>query len=109
MSMENRTDPAIKPAATLTRDIVYALRYYLGRRRVLIPAAIAIVGGGLLLNWSWVVAIGLAPLLLAILPCAAMCALGLCMNHGKGQDGAQGSGGNCCGGDDPDPDDTKRP
>ena len=111
MSIENRTDPARKADAALPRDIVYALRYYLGRRRVLVPAAIAIVGGGMLLNWSWLVAVGVAPLLLAMLPCAAMCALGLCMNHGKGKDGADATGGSCCGGrdDDPDPDDTNRP
>lgn len=111
MSIENRTDPSRNPDATLPRDILYAVRYYMGRRRVLVPAAIAIVGGGVLLNWSWLVAIGMAPLLLAILPCAAMCALGLCMNHGKGKDGADATGGSCCGGrdDGDDPDDTNRP
>lgn len=111
MSIQNRTDPARKPDATLPRDILYALRYYLGGRRVLVPAAIAIVGGGLLLNWGWLVAVGAAPLLLALLPCAAMCALGMCMNHGKGKDGAHGTGGGCCGDldDGEDPDDTRRP
>jgi hypothetical protein len=88
MSIQNRTDQAEKTDAPLLRDIVYALRYYLGTRRVLALAAIAIGGGGLLLNWSWLVAVGLAPLLLALLPCAAMCALGMCMKHGKGKDGA---------------------
>ena len=108
MSIQNRTDPARKPDATLTRDIVYALRYYLGGRRVMVPAAMVIVGGGLLLNWSWLVAVGVAPLLLAMLPCAAMCALGLCMKHGKGEDGA---GGHCSTDrdDGPDPDDTRSP
>lgn len=111
MSIENRTDPSRNPDATLPRDILYAVRYYMGRRRVLVPAAIAIVGGGVLLNWSWLVAIGMAPLLLAILPCAAMCALGLCMNHGKGKDGADATGGSCCAGrdDENEPDDTPRP
>lgn len=111
MSIQNGTDPARKPDATLPRDILYALRYYLGGRRVLVPAAIAIVGGGLLLNWGWLVAVGAAPLLLALLPCAAMCALGMCMNHGKGKGGQDATGGHCCGGldDDPDPDDTRSP
>jgi hypothetical protein len=31
------------------------------------------------LNWGWLTAVGAAPILLAVLPCAAMCALGLCM------------------------------
>lgn len=111
MSIQNRTSPARKPDAPLLRDILYALRYYLGRRRVLVPAAMAIFGGGLLLNWNWLVAVGLAPLLLAMLPCAAMCALGMCMNHGKGKDGAHGTGGHCCGDRDDgnEPDDNRRP
>jgi membrane protein DedA with SNARE-associated domain len=35
------------------------------------------LGAGLALNWSWPVAAGVAPLLVALAPCAAMCALGL--------------------------------
>jgi hypothetical protein len=35
---------------------------------------------GAAFNWGWLVAIGIAPLLIAVLPCVAMCALGLCMN-----------------------------
>jgi hypothetical protein len=33
-------------------------------------------------NWGWLVAAGVAPILLAVLPCLAMCALGLCMGRG---------------------------
>jgi len=40
---------------------------------------IVIVGAGLALGWNWVVAFGFAPLILAVAPCAAMCALGVCM------------------------------
>ena len=43
----------------------------------LVLAAAALVAGATL-NWSWLVAVGVAPLLLAVLPCVAMCALGLC-------------------------------
>ena len=69
---------------SLGRDILNALRYYLGDRRgLLILAAIAVVGG-LAFNWSWLVAAGIAPLLLSALPCVAMCALGLCMNKVTG-------------------------
>lgn len=49
-------------------------------RRALILLAVAVVGAGLALNWSWLVAAGVAPVLLALAPCAAMCALGLCMS-----------------------------
>jgi hypothetical protein len=47
--------------------------------------AVAIVGAGLALNWSWLVAAGIAPILLALAPCAAMCALGLCMSRMDGK------------------------
>lgn len=70
--------------SSLGRDILYALRYYLGGRRgYLILAAVAIAGG-LAFNWSWLAAAGIAPLLLTALPCVAMCALGLCMNKATG-------------------------
>ncbi len=36
-------------------------------------------------QWSWLVAIGAAPLLLSIAPCAAMCGLGLCMSRMGGR------------------------
>lgn len=65
---------------SLTRDLLYAARYYLGGRRGLIALAALALVSGLALNWSWLVAAGIAPLLLGVLPCAAMCALGLCMN-----------------------------
>jgi hypothetical protein len=53
-----------------------------GRHRlvlgVLALGVIAIAAGS---QWSWLVAIGVAPLLLSIAPCAAMCGLGLCMHR----------------------------
>ncbi len=51
-----------------------------GRAGWLVTGAI-VIAAGLALNWSWLVAVGAAPLLLMALPCAAMCALGLCMNR----------------------------
>jgi hypothetical protein len=70
--------------ASLGQEWSRLLRYWLGDRRVLIAIALAVVGGGAVLNWGWLVAIGVAPILLAALPCAAMCALGLCSMKGKG-------------------------
>ena len=49
-----------------------------GRRGLWLLAGLAIIVG-LALNWGWLVAVGIAPLLIAALPCVAMCALGLCM------------------------------
>jgi hypothetical protein len=70
---------------TLTQDLLYAARYYLGGRRgPLILAAVAVIAG-LALNWSWLVAAGIAPILLGVLPCLAMCALGLCMHRAGGK------------------------
>ena len=40
--------------------------------------AVAGVGAGLVLGWDSLVALGLSSFILALLPCAAMCALGLC-------------------------------
>jgi hypothetical protein len=70
---------------SLARDWLYALRYWLGGRNgVIALIVLAVVIGGAL-NWSWLVAIGIAPLLITVLPCVAMCALGLCMNRMGGR------------------------
>lgn len=47
-------------------------------RRGLILLSMAVIGAGLYLNWGWVTAIGAAPLILALAPCAVMCGLGYC-------------------------------
>lgn len=36
-------------------------------------------------QWSWLVAVGAAPLLLSVAPCVAMCGLGLCMHRLDGR------------------------
>jgi hypothetical protein len=64
---------------SLTRDLIYAARYYLGRPRVLIALATVAIVAGLALNWSWLVAAGLAPILISTLPCLIMCTFGVCM------------------------------
>jgi hypothetical protein len=69
---------------TLTQDVRALLRYWLRGWRGLTVLGLAGVTLGLWLGWSSLVAAGLAPLLLGVLPCIAMCALGLCMRHGGG-------------------------
>jgi len=88
------TPPPIDTSeTTLRQDLLHAARYYLGGRRgLLILAAVAIIAG-LALNWSWLVAAGIAPILLGVLPCLAMCALGLCM-HRMGGKACSGKPGN---------------
>lgn len=75
-----------RPAAgtSLGADVLYAAKYYLGGRRALVLAGSATAAAGLAFNWSWLVAAGFAPLLLSVLPCVAMCALGLCMSRMTG-------------------------
>jgi hypothetical protein len=83
-----QAQPSIPPAETprstprdqtpLGREALNIARYYLGNRWALLA-----LGGGALaigagLNWSWLVAAGIAPILIAAAPCALMCALGLC-------------------------------
>lgn len=48
-------------------------------RNRLMMAGGAVVVGGMVFNWGWLIAIGVAPILLAVAPCGIMCALGLCM------------------------------
>jgi hypothetical protein len=73
------TAGATRPS--LAQDWLQAIRYWLrGRNGVIALIGLALVIGAAL-NWSWLVAGGVVPLLMTVLPCAAMCALGLCMNR----------------------------
>src|SRR5260370_32949770 len=81
------------------RSLVAPFRAAAGTGRGLLAIATVAVVAGLWLNWGWLVAVGVAPLILAFLPCAAMCALGLCMMQmgrkgaapGPTNDSAQGT------------------
>jgi hypothetical protein len=69
------TTPADAPPR---RGWLHFGRYYFGNRWVLL-----VLGGGVLvigaaLNWSWLVAASIAPILIVLAPCVIMCALGLC-------------------------------
>ncbi len=70
---------------SLTRDLLSAARYYAGSRIWLVAIASTALGLGAFFNWGWLVAAGIAPLLIGVVPCAAMCALGLCMSGMKGR------------------------
>lgn len=50
--------------------------WLIGAAAVGIP--LALWGG-----WDWLAATGLAAILIGVVPCLAMCALGLCMGRGK--------------------------
>ncbi|MFG1423153.1 hypothetical protein [Roseixanthobacter liquoris] len=66
-----------------------AIRSIPGSRRGLLMFGLTALGLGLVFKWNWLVGAGIAPLLLTVLPCVAMCALGLCMSKMSG--GSAGS------------------
>ena len=70
-------------SATSTVPLPARLRFRMpfGRRGWLLPGTVVIAAGGAL-NWDWLTAIGAAPVILALAPCAVMCGLGLCMTGG---------------------------
>ena len=74
------SDPANSVPRSLSQEGLSAARYYLGSRTGLVAIAAAALGLGAYFNWGWLVAAGIAPLLIGVAPCAAMCALGLCMS-----------------------------
>lgn len=75
----------------MAQTVLRFARHYLGGRRGIIALALAAAAVALYLGWGWLAAIGIAPLLVALAPCAAMCALGLCMKKGGGKASAAGS------------------
>lgn len=48
----------------------------------------AIVIAGLASGWSWLTALGIAPIILSAAPCLVMCALGMCMMGKANKSGA---------------------
>ncbi len=72
----------VKPQAPTAAS---QLKGWLGRGPVLLLIGSAAILAGGFYSWDWLVALGVAPLLVGVLPCVAMCALGLCMNRAGGQ------------------------
>lgn len=55
-------------------------RHYLGNRWVLLAVGVlAIILGLTFGGWGWLVAAGLAPIILSTVPCLVMCGFGICM------------------------------
>jgi len=81
---DSKTSPAAE--TSLGQDLWALLRHWLSGRRGLIALAAIALAVALPFGWGWLVAAGLAPLVIALLPCAAMCALGLCLGkRGTGE------------------------
>ena len=80
--MERKTDVVVEPSTTtFGQDLWGLLRHGLRGRRglLIIGSALALVGVGF--GWDWMVAVGIGPVLLGVLPCIVMCAFGLCMSR----------------------------
>ena len=69
---------------SFSSDVIAYVRHRLGGRRGLIILTVIALGAGAFFNWNWLVAAGIAPLLLLLAPCALMCGLGLCMSKAGG-------------------------
>ncbi len=77
MTMPQSTTPA---NPSLGRDVLRAALYYLGNRWALLGlGSLAVIAGLSFGGWGWLVAAGLAPVILSTLPCLVMCAFGVCM------------------------------
>lgn len=70
--------------ASRTQGGAFLRRHGLRRRWGALALLLVIIGGAAW-NWNGILALGIAPLILAILPCLAMCALGLCMHKLTGK------------------------
>ena len=58
-----------------------------GPRRWWVLGAIGVTAG-LVFGWDTLVLLGVAPILIFLLPCLIMCGLGLCMNKSKDKKGS---------------------
>lgn len=83
--IHTKGNPAFRPGKPIAQHPLFGA----ARRPVLLAITLAAASVPVGLNWSWFVNVGLAPILIGFLPCAAMCGLGLCM---RGDSGASCSG-----------------
>ena len=54
------------------------------KRSLLLIVGIVVMGTGMTLNWDWLTAMGAAPIILSLAPCALMCAVGICCSKKEG-------------------------
>ena len=71
------TETSTDTAALAATARPSGLRIPFGRRDLILSAMAAIAAGSWL-NWGWLTALGAAPLILSLAPCAVMCGLGIC-------------------------------
>src|SRR5258708_1096620 len=80
MEKDMTTQGSTKSAdGSFADDLLHLARYYLVSRAAFVVLAIVAALAGVALNWGWLVAAGIAPVLLTGLPWLGMGGLGLCM------------------------------
>jgi len=79
--MENVQNVEANTAAAQECCAPAAKSGWLNSRNLLLGVTVAGGAGALTLGWDWLVAAGLASIIIAVAPCLVMCALGLCMNR----------------------------
>jgi len=78
MTVVPRISTTTEPSLGL--GMLSAARFYLGSRWALLAlAGLAVITGLYFGGWGWLVAAGLAPIILSLLPCAVMCGFSVCM------------------------------
>jgi hypothetical protein len=85
--VDGRGHPAVMQSIEIAKPPAGSLgmlQSWIGNRRLLAVAGLAVAGTGLALGWIWLAVVGVAPLIVSVAPCLLMCALGLCM-MGRGQ------------------------
>ena len=86
--MENQYQDTNSGTTGTTSLFIRVLKGALGQPIYLVAVAALLIGSGLYLNWATMVALGFAPFILIMAPCALMCAFGLCgMAGSKKKDG----------------------
>jgi hypothetical protein len=73
-----------RETASLSRPGPRRLPSWLQGRRKWWTLALPIVIAAIVFGWPWLAPLGALPLLVSVLPCLAMCALGLCMQRMNG-------------------------
>src|SRR6266852_6891548 len=75
---------AVPSANDSSKNCTQPRSHSTGLKIGLVLIGLALVVGGAL-NWHWLVAAGLLPIIVGLLPCAAMCALHLCSGKQRQQ------------------------
>ena len=73
----NREEP-IRQDVSIRRLYASTVTPWFTRRRGVLILSVIVIAAGLYFNWAWLVAAGIAPVLVAVSPCLLMCALGVC-------------------------------